>query len=159
MSGIAAPQTVGTASAGLGISYQPPTITDIQGPGVRHANTAGGQAVTLIGTQFGPVSSSYPNTSTIGYIDVQYTGNGLTFQAALCSVTTTTAMTCITGPGIGANLDWTLNLGGQASNTLANASSYGPPTIASFSSVLVSNPNALLTGGGESVVRAGGRCA
>lgn len=65
-------------------------------------------------------------------------------------------MTCITGPGIGANLTWTLTLGGQQStNSLIGASSYGPPTLASFASVVASDPNALLTDGGELVLITG----
>ena len=46
-------------------------------------------------------------------------------------------------------------LGGQSSNTLTAASSYGPPTLSSFASVGSSDPNALLTGGGEAVLISG----
>ena len=100
MSGTAASaSTTGIAAAGQGIAYAPPVLAQLVGPGVRNANTAGGQAVTLIGSQFGPFS--YPNT-TGGYISLTYTANGLTFSAASCSVPATTTMTCITGPGIGA---------------------------------------------------------
>ncbi len=101
MSATVAAVTSGDAASGLGVSYRAPVLASLIGPGVRNANTAGGQAVTLIGSQFGP--PGYQNTSD-GYISVSYTGadTGLTFRAASCSVISSTAMACNTGPGIGA---------------------------------------------------------
>lgn len=46
VSGVAAPATSGDASSGQGISYLPPTMGQLIGPGVVNANTAGGQAVS-----------------------------------------------------------------------------------------------------------------
>lgn len=46
VSGIAAPATSGDAASGQGISYSPPTMGQLVGPGVLNANTAGGQAIS-----------------------------------------------------------------------------------------------------------------
>jgi hypothetical protein len=71
--------------------------------------------VTLLGSNFGP--SVYGNT-TKDYITISYglgTTGSLFFSAGSCGVTTPSSMTCLTGPGIGANLQWQVTIGDQVS--------------------------------------------
>lgn len=147
--------TAGSAPLGTGIAYLPPVITSLVGVGSQNANTAGGQAVTITGANMGP--ASYANTSG-PYIVVTYGGGttgGLSFSAGSCFVTgdsSGSAMTCQTGPGIGALLSWQVVVGGQASNVLTAVSSYGAPTVSGFVGVGPANPASLYSDGSQSVI-------
>ena len=82
------------------------------------------------------------------------TTGGLSFSASSCVVGgggAGSSLTCQTGAGIGAGLDWKVTIGGQDSNILPAASSYGAPTVAGFLPVGTSDPRALFTDGSQSV--------
>jgi hypothetical protein len=110
-------------------SYTGPSISSITGAGAINANTAGGQSVVLTGTGFGPPASTL-------IVSVTYGKAGGTYTAFGCAVTqdspSQSQMTCLTVPGTGANLLWTMSIAWQAA-PLFNGTSYGPPSIAYFS--------------------------
>lgn len=110
-------------------SYVGPSISSITGAGALNANTGGGQSVVLTGTGFGPPAATL-------IISVTYGKTGSAYSAFGCAVTqdgpSLSQMTCLTVPGTGAHLLWTMSIAWQSA-PLFNGTSYGPPSIAYFS--------------------------
>lgn len=76
------------------LSYLPPTLMDAVGNGAVGADTAGGDPMTLIGSNLGPVG-----TSPV----VQYGRNGIRYVATGCTVTVASVqIQCTAAAGTGA---------------------------------------------------------
>ncbi len=128
------------------VSHYPPFITQASGPGVRLADTAGGQSIVLDGTNLGTlklIQETYPND-----IEVRY-GNRYQFpdtpafwrqryqyRATSCKVTKATVqastLICASAEGTGVGHSLRISVGGQYSNVLTNIINYSPPIVASF---------------------------
>ena len=117
-----------TVAPGL-LSYAPPMITSITGPGVYRAPTRGGSFVLLSGYNFGPLGS-IPESVTYGHPPLDF-GR---YTATSCAVQSAdTVMNCTLSPGVGAGHAWVITLGAQASNLYYANTSYSPPIISYFS--------------------------
>lgn len=89
-------------------SYAPPAISSIDGAGAVDADTSGGQRVQLHGSQLGAHAE---------LLSVQYrnAANEL-FQASNCTVVSPHAtVECVTSPGRGSNLQWSISVGNVSS--------------------------------------------
>lgn len=88
----------------FGVSYAPPLITSLAGPGANRASTAGGQVLIINGVNFGPVAL-VPSAIKAVYWSRGWTGLPFWMSASACSVTVDNVqVTCLTGAGTGANL-------------------------------------------------------
>lgn len=119
-------------------SYAPPVLLGVLGPGAVNAATDGGQSVTLRGNFFGPLFSGAVQGSTPTITSIVYGAAGgpraWLYSPTACAVTSASPalITCLSAPGTGANLSWRLSIGGQESNILLGASSYGAPVVSQF---------------------------
>jgi hypothetical protein len=87
-------------------------------------STEGGQKIFIRGGDFGPTHPSF-----LG--DVRYGPTGLEYFAENCSITEhSTWIQCITTPGIGESLYFTVNVLGQQSEISTAKLSYASPAIA-----------------------------
>ena len=73
------------------LSYVPPTVASVHGPGATEASTAGGQLFTLVGEGFGPPWLELAPPS------VRYGG----YAAANCRVLSDAQIECATAEGTG----------------------------------------------------------
>ena len=81
---------------------------------------------------------------------VTYGATGTEYTALNCSVVQDhVAIRCVTGPGTGRFLRWTVTVGGQTSAASANVTSYAAPRITSLV------PSSLATPGGVAAVLTG----
>ena len=104
-------------------------------------STFGGDVVVVIGENFGPATPSYLQ-------DVTYGPSGTEYTAQNCSVVVDhTHISCVTVPGVGANLRWVVTIAGQPSEPSAATTSYQRPSIDAWNLGGVS----LLAVGGYSV--------
>ncbi len=106
------------------LSYAPPVINSLSGPGALGASAAGGTVIVLNGSNFGPADGA----TVVQAWAIPSANSSLMFPASDCRVTTAhTAITCTVGPGVGAALTWRVVVEG-----LSNAvpqSLYSPPTL------------------------------
>ena len=127
-----------------GVSYAAPEIASFSGPGAAATDTNGGQVIVLSGWNMGPLPGAYSSV-----IDVRYSaridGKGatnvtgaaglvLSFQARSCAVSVAhTTITCLTAPGAGAALSWTVTIDGVASTS--PTTSYCEPQVANITMI------------------------
>ena len=131
------------------------TITGFEG--TTQLTTVGGDSVTLVGTNFGPVDQAVPATFT-----ATYGPTGTSYNATECVRVPgagNTRLRCVSSPGGGAGLKWrvTVTSAGIGGDSVLSdvTTAYLPPTITGLS------PNAasLLTsvsghvGGGQGCMR------
>ncbi len=120
------------------VGFAPPLINSMIAPPVM--STTGGEAVTLIGFNFGPTGTAVSLT----YRDAQ--GNA-SYAASNCLVTQPhTTIRCVTVAGVGRDLTWTLVIG-QQSATAPTQTSYAPPSVVGVTSF----PTGMATVGGQSM--------
>ncbi|MFY7873630.1 MAG: IPT/TIG domain-containing protein, partial [Limnohabitans sp.] len=118
-------------------SFAAPQLLDISGAGSTFANTDGGQIVFIGGREFGPASSTAAVVND-GLIRVVYgpASNGSLYSATGCTISSaalsSSQLQCVTAPGIGPGLYWTVTIGGQTASTTVGPTSYSPPIITSF---------------------------
>ena len=123
-----------TGSAAL--SYACPQIVSIEGDGADGALTTGGQAVTIIGMQFGTAADNAVSLIAYG-ADNRYTAQN-------CRVIVDhTVIQCDSAPGVGAQLLWSVSIGNLSSRT--PRTSYRPPVITSLTGP-GAGPDAATTG-------------
>jgi len=166
------PPGIGTASIRLqvasiteGLDYEIPTARTFQfaGPTVTSVSfgqmellgTAGGEEVTIYGSNFGPhyyVLPPFP----VQY-SVPQTGSTLRF-AQNCTIQSAHAIiTCKSAPGVGMNLQWWTSLAGEESNKAPTAG-YAPPELLQLSAVDGQGTSlAGLAGQGGDEIRISGR--
>ncbi len=102
-------------------NYAPPVIERFEGPAVSDANTDGGQQIFIIGRHFGPPSQP-------AYLESVTYGRGLAYSTK-CTVVTHENISCLTVPGVGANMHWQVRVRGQASELSPVTTSYALPSI------------------------------
>ena len=130
-------------------SYLPPAITAVSQD--NSSPTAGGEAVTITGTNFG---------ADAGAVSAVY-GQVLQYGAADCVITTPhTQVTCNTVPGAGAFHQWRLTVGGQASGWSGadHTTSYAVPDVSTLAITAADGVTAaatMQTTGGETVTVVG----
>ena len=102
--------------------YLPPSIGNVT---AILLDTKGGETVTLSGSNFGPSDLTNISATYGGHDFTKYTADG-------CKVTVDHMYAeCTSVPGVGANLSWSLVVGGQRSEGPSVGSvSYRPPIIA-----------------------------
>ena len=114
-------------------SFLPPQLVGVLGPGGHNANTDGGQVVRITGSEFGPAGAINDHLITVVYgppaDPARYLAEGCTVSAAGVAGS---SLTCITVPGTGGNLFWTVTIANQTAATPAGPTAYGWPVIASF---------------------------
>lgn len=139
-----------------GLAYEAPTVTTVGGAGADLCPTEGGVTVSLVGSQFGPLTpldaSGRPLPGNALQPLAWYGPNGTHRYAALsCLVRVAdTQIDCLTAPGTGTGHLWTVSVGGQASPVMASRpTSYHPPIVS-----IEDGPGAVnaQTYGGEAVV-------
>jgi hypothetical protein len=147
-----------TADTGQFLTYEAPVITRVSGAGTRNADTAGGQAIVISGTGFGPTQLA---PQIFVPLRVTYGPTGTEFTAASCLVTVAgTQMECKTGPGTGTNHSWQVFVASQRSPLFWAGSGYGSPVILSFDRIAADAAAMLTTSdfdtsGGEFVLISG----
>jgi hypothetical protein len=110
--------------------------TDYGRPIIDAITLEGGGAATSLATDGGDaVIITGRFLSTQAFLGaVTYGPDGLLFSAVNCFVSTPhTGITCTTVPGTGANLFFTVTVGGQTSTVSSARAAYAAPTIASLS--------------------------
>ena len=126
-------------------SYAPPTVSSFDGDGSSTALTSGYQSVIINGLNFG---SDYTVVDRIYYSEPNKTQFDVTEN---CTMTTAhTVLSCLTAPGAGVRLSWSIVVDGQES--VSPTTSYGPPKISSLSGVGVSDAD---VSGGQEVILTG----
>ena len=124
------------------VSYRPPVITALSGPGAAGAVTPGSQTVYVTGDMFGPATlaspAGVPQPGAIAplarYGHPAANASLLQYLAQGCLVTVDhTQMTCLTAPGTGAALVWAAFVAGQVSAISTATSSYAPPIFGAYS--------------------------
>jgi hypothetical protein len=118
------------------LSYAPPLITSVGGIGADLCPTEGGGVVTLIGTQFGPVTPLDEEGNALAGNALQplawYGPNGTKrYNAVACVVrVANTQIDCLTAPGSGTGHLWSVSIGSQVSPVLSTRpTSYHPPIV------------------------------
>jgi hypothetical protein len=137
------------AAPALRLSYAPPALAALFGAAVAAPSpTSGGTAVTLAGSNFGPLGSAANATYTRA-------ADGRAYAAIGCAVVTAdTAIQCLLAPGTGAGYAWRAVVGAQASAPCAGCAltAYLPPVVASFAGAAAA---AAGTPGGDAIIIAG----
>ncbi len=106
------------------LSYEPPSITFLDGPGAERGMAKGGQEINLHGSNFGPADG---NTVVAAWASpTSLEAGALEFPAVNCTVTREhVTVTCNTTSVIGAFLSWHVVVEGQ-SNTLPQSTVAAP---------------------------------
>jgi hypothetical protein len=134
------PAIPGNSSSGCssGLCYRPPILTRISGVGSKNADTSGGQLVTITGRYFGPKGFDAIYADAIGTVCYGRVSTApCHYTAVSCQVTkdddTVSEMNCLTAPGVGKDLQWSVTIGTQlASFTAPLLSSYSAPQVFTF---------------------------
>ena len=127
--------TVGTQASNASsvgghlVSYAAPVLDSsapLSGAGLADAATEGGDTVTILGSNFGPVSHTD--------VSVVYgpPSNRNLYTALSCTVLSQTQIQCQTVPGVGIDLKWKVTVGGQTTGLSATASTYIAPVISNL---------------------------
>ena len=123
-------------------------------PSVNTFSTRGGDLLTLIGTNFGPVRADNEVSAWYGNSALRNLA-GTTFNATNCTVITADVqMRCEVAPGVGHKQRWRTKVGAQASGWSVNTSSYTSPAISLLSSQSIA-VDSLSTRGGDLVTISG----
>ncbi|CAE7685572.1 unnamed protein product, partial [Symbiodinium sp. KB8] len=122
--------------------YGAPVITSFQGEAAANASTAGGQEIIIKGRNFGPLPTPGADNATQlapgefpTFLDfVRYGAvTGLEYRARDCVVQDHWTIRCLTAPGSGSDLIWTVSVEGQVSETPSVLWSYAKPELGAFS--------------------------
>lgn len=124
------------SDASLALSaYAPPVITDIFAP---RLDPWGGEAVKIIGDNFGPVDALPSPSAWYQNDDGAALFAGSIFHATNCSTTVNnTVVECTSAAGTGAEHAWNVIVGGQSSPRSVVTTSYKLPVLDSFSNFAV----------------------
>ena len=147
-------------------SHRIPVLSIISGTGLRGGGTEGGSTVNIVGDQFGPIPPRNSKGDYSYLIEANYgkwdhsTGTFNTevvpiFSSNCIMVTPHTALQCITSPGIGKNLTWTITVHAQTAQTsLPNHAegSYAPPSLYTLENIKGTDVHQGATVGGNHIV-------
>jgi hypothetical protein len=125
--------------AATSTSYKPPTLTDLSGSALLALSTAGGQFITLRGSQFGPATPT-DSLRQLGFVIRYGLAPSLTINASNCQVTVPhVTIVCATSAGAGKGHSWQVSVGGQWSNVLLQdffrgvlGTAYAAPSVSYF---------------------------
>ena len=144
-----------SAPSSVASSYAIPSITSLSvvsgASSLTALSTAGGAVVALQGVGYGPLSSN---------ITAYFAAAGVVAQASStvvnCTVTSTDVTAfCPIPAGVGANLAWTVVVGGQSSGQVtARTMSYAPPTLTAVA-VPGGTSSTMQTTGGDTIALTG----
>ncbi len=116
-------------------SFLPPQPSSISGSGAIHANTDGGQVLTIVGMDLGPKEEAALNKPLVRVVYGPLAQPAL-YTAQACEVVDAgpdgSVLQCISAPGTGGDLYWTVTVGNQTADNQVGPTSYGWPVIASF---------------------------
>lgn len=114
----------GQSSVAPSTNYGPPRVSYFSGPGAVDAKTDGGQIVDITGDFF----------SIQAYLQrVTYGPTGTEFDARTCYLRENhTVLRCLTAPGTGRKLYWSITVLAQTSGLSSNTTSYEPPVISAW---------------------------
>ena len=144
-----------SATAGITTAYIPPNVTAVQrwsgsAPAAsQRLSTAGGDAILVSGTNLAPFSST---DMALAYTSLG--GTGAIYTAPCSLYAAGAAVLCSSVPGIGANLQFSLRIGGQWSAPFAaTAVAYALPNVSSVTMATVAStvPGLMDTGGGDTI--------
>eukprot|EP00808_Paulinella_micropora_P022933 g26443.t1 len=146
-------QSSGVASSLLSSSYLPPDIISISKQDNSNMSTAGGESVTILGTNFGPsvlgISSlTYGPSANPALYSIALGACSLAFVQALQAQ----ALVCVSVAGAGGSLQWVLTVDGQSSVATDASARFGyrAPTLSAVSVAGVLN-----TAGGQTLTLTG----
>lgn len=123
-------------------AYAAPEITGFSGPGVADASTAGGDSVTLHGTNF----------ATEEFLDsVTYGPSGTEFRPQVCTVLNHETISCTTAAGVGRGLRWIATVRGQQSSPSVATTSYALPLVSTSNVKGTNTAVGLSTKGGDKI--------
>ena len=130
--------------------YIVPSINGLSGDAMAASGTTtyGGAAISISGTNFGPSSHTE--------VAAQYGPPGSTekYTATGCAVISQTEITCVTAPGVGKDLRWSVTVGAQVSTVFtSDTTAYVVPEVTDLSGDAVISPS--ITEGGSEIVIAG----
>eukprot|EP00946_MAST-07B_sp_MAST-7B-sp1_P005000 g5000.t1 len=141
----------------VGSAYKAPFVDRIEG--AVNMSTTGGEAVYLIGTNFGPVttptalSSRLTSLVTVEYGFFEGSNTTVRYVAADCSVRIAHyQIACTTVPGVGQGLEWRVTVGGQTGFPSTVTTSYRRPVITSVTGPGTQGGS---TAGGQEVIISG----
>jgi hypothetical protein len=127
-----------TSGCSSGLCYLPPILTRISGVGSKNADTSGGQLVTITGRYFGPKGFTAVYPDAIGTVCYGHAATAPCHYVAVnCQVSldadTISEMTCLTAPGVGKDLEWSVTIGTQLALFVTPLlSSYSAPQVFTF---------------------------
>jgi hypothetical protein len=145
------------------ISYEPPVIIGVEGPGASGSTTIGGESIFIIGKNFGPPTSLFapsnpctlnnqlaglPHTTSDSKNDhvyanlkVEYgrasSNLDLAYFGQCCIISSSQLIQCYTSIGTGNQHAWKVNIGSQDSSILHANTSYGNPVVRDYEKVTV----------------------
>ena len=146
-----------------------PVVSILTGAGLRGGGTEGGSTVNIIGDQFGPIpprneKGEYLYLLEANFGQWKHDGSGWNtdvvpvFSSSCTMVTAHTRLQCVTSPGIGKNLTWTITVHGKTAQTsLPNYAkgSYAPPSLYELTATGGNNVQKGATPGGDHIIIAG----
>jgi len=117
------------------LSYDAPVIMGVNGPS--NLDTAGGESFTVLGRNFGPrgsgpVSLTYAPSAVWALSPAVRNNAAISFfviTATSCTIMSDSAVTCVSGAGVGTRLLLRLEVAAQADTSTTNYVDYGRPTI------------------------------
>eukprot|EP00937_MAST-01D_sp_MAST-1D-sp2_P001546 g1546.t1 len=118
-----------TSAASVAVtSYQPPSIRKLQGAAIdAPILTDGGQRVVIIGQNLGPDAATL--IGRYGKTGSEMEANDMTGASSCKVVRPHEQVECVTIPGTGRNLTWSVTVGGQRSVNSDDRISYGQPVL------------------------------
>jgi len=147
-------------------SFQAPVLASFSGPGIRGL-TSGSQVVNISGSNFGPISTPpslisafYSPPAKVFSAAAASPANGssrVVFAARGCHVAIAhTLLTCLTAPGAGWGLEWSVVI--DAQNSTPATTAYEPPILTAINCTTCPGPSpssSLSPSGGDTVVLTG----
>ena len=111
-------------------SYMRPTVLSIEGIGATDASMNGGELVLVRGENFGPLPSFHDGRVFLDSVHYGTRADPYMYLAKECTTTiSSTLIQCLTAPGSGRELRWTVTVANQASPLSTAVMSYGSPTV------------------------------
>jgi hypothetical protein len=132
------------AAASAWLSYRPPVVAAITGPGATRAATAGGDVINVLGAGFGSAAENgAANVADVtnprsdrgrGFLAYARAVDGRRYEGVSCVVADDAHLSCLAAEGSGANYSWVLSIAGQPAEGMAGLppQSYAQPMVYAF---------------------------
>lgn len=137
-------QGAAATAPGAWLSYRPPVVAAITGPGATRAATAGGDVINVLGAGFG---SAAENGAAVvadpanprsdrgrGFLAYARTSDGRRYEGVSCVVADDAHLSCLAAEGTGSNYSWELSIAGQPADGMTDLppQSYAQPMVYAF---------------------------